>query len=94
FSTFASISEEEKEIEGLSVFPNPINNGLLTVMFTNYKADLETRLIVRDVFGRVIKTIEVASKTTRFNIDDLILGVYLITIETEEGSVTNKFIKK
>jgi len=94
FSTFASISEEEKEIEGLSVFPNPINNGLLSVVYTNYKADLETTLVVRDVFGRVIRTIEVASKTTLFNIDDLNTGVYLITIETEEGTITNKFIKK
>ena len=94
FSIFASISEEENELKGLSVFPNPINDGLLSVVYANYKANVKASIVVRDVLGRAIRTIEVTSKATRFNIDDLKSGIYSISIETEGGVITKRFTKQ
>ena len=49
---------------------------------------------VIDVYGKVIKTMNVTENPTRINVSGLANGMYFVRVTTEEGTVTKTFVKK
>jgi len=86
---------ETGEDIGLSVFPNPVTTNL------NFKVAFEeardVRYILTDVSGRVLllfNSDHVTEETKSINIEAFPTGVYFLTAETENGSRTERIIKK
>jgi len=78
------IIESESLIQ-VVVYPNPTDN-LLNVQTTG-----ELKMItVLDMSGRVLLT----STNPSLNVNDLNAGVYLVLIQTNEGTVQRTFVKK
>lgn len=73
-----------------SLYPNP-NNGQFTInneQFTINNVD------VYDVYGKLLKTVEVNANTVELDVRDLSSGMYFVRISTEKGVVTKNFVKK
>jgi hypothetical protein len=71
----------------LTIFPNPTTNNL--TIENLQKATIE----ILNIQGQLIKTIETTEDKTSIDISNLPGGVYIIKLNTAEGSVVRKFIK-
>ena len=78
----------------LSIYPNPIESGVLHIKYPNYTEAHRSEAVIRDMFGRVIDKVFFTSKTVTYAIDKLNAGVYFVVIKTRKGEVSKKFIKK
>ena len=73
-----------------SLYPNP-NNGQFTInneQFTIKNVD------VYDVYGKLLKTVEVNANSVMVDANELSAGMYFVRISTEKGVVTKSFVKK
>ncbi|MCY1485987.1 hypothetical protein D3C87_205210 [compost metagenome] len=81
---FAAVSK-------FSVYPNP-SNGLV-----NISSDLNSSLnsvSITDLNGRTVKAVELnGDSSVQVNISDLSAGVYMMNINSDQGSTTKKIIK-
>ena len=74
-----------------SMYPNPVANELNIVAKTNNTINA---ISIVDMNGRTVKNSNDAGmNNTSVNVSDLNAGVYFVTIETNEGTGTSKFIK-
>jgi len=74
-----------------SVYPNPATNVV------NIKSSVNTSMqtvSITDLNGRTVKTNTVSGNEAQINISDLASGVYMMNINSDEGSVTKKIVKK
>lgn len=86
--TANSISFDTTE---LSVFPNPANN---VINIANTSSNLVNSVEVIDLNGRTVKSVKFDGVSeAQINISDLLNGVYLMNIATDNGSVTKKIVK-
>ncbi|WP_299443642.1 fibronectin type III domain-containing protein [uncultured Aquimarina sp.] len=76
-----------------TVYPNPIQSGALTISNLNSKEVVGSKVIIRDILGKVINEVVITPEITTYNIDNLKSGIYFINIETKKGKVTQRFIK-
>ena len=75
-----------------SMYPNPVANELNIVAKNNNTINA---INIVDMNGRTVKnTNDAGMNNTAVNVSDLTSGVYFVTIETNEGTGTSKFIKK
>ena len=92
----ATIAVDKTEnVNNLSLFPNPTADVL------NVSVDLEkasdVQYIITDIAGRVVRmnaTANVQNETVTFNVADLAAGVYTITVKSDKGISTEKFVKQ
>lgn len=91
--TVAAINDL-KSAEAINTFPNPVDNQLTVDLsaFKNLKIDLQ----ISDIQGKNVKTINgiAPNEKTLVNLSDLVKGDYFLSIITDEGSITKKFIKQ
>ncbi|MBR4786536.1 MAG: fibronectin type III domain-containing protein [Bacteroidales bacterium] len=76
--------------QAISLYPNP-NNGQFTVISDQWTVN---RVQVYDVYGKLLKTVEVNANTTELDVRELSAGMYFVRISTEKGVVTKSFVKK
>ena len=74
----------------LLIFPNPADNVInisntLNVVFKSVQ--------LTDINGRVVKSELVNASNAQISIEDLSAGVYLMTINTNQGNISKKIIK-
>lgn len=74
-------------IEGLSLYPNPVNNGRVTI---STKIDGEKEIIIFDLLGK--KVLQTILSTKELNVSNLTPGVYIIKINEENATATRKLI--
>ncbi len=73
-----------------TLYPNP-NTGQFTIhnsQFTIHSID------IYDVYGKLLKTVEVNSNTAVIDAQDLASGMYFVRISTEKGVVMKSFVKR
>ena len=75
----------------ISLYPNPTKNTLNITL--NTFIDNATLSIV-DLQGRTVDSQSVLDKTTTIDVASLQAGVYILRVESPEGSYTKKFIKE
>lgn len=88
FSVDRSLSSDSFFKNNFSIYPNPVNN----VLNISMKNELTiTKVVITDINGRIV--IADSSAISSLNISDLSSGLYLLSIETNEGKGTAKFVK-
>ncbi|MFN3445722.1 MAG: T9SS type A sorting domain-containing protein, partial [Bacteroidia bacterium] len=86
--------KEATTISNVSVYPNP-TSGFATVEAT-FTSKANTTIMVVDMFGRLISTIEMGDITTlnnNVNLSSLADGVYFIQIKHGDDLVTQRVVK-
>jgi hypothetical protein len=73
----------------LRAYPNPV----IDQMVVEYPA--MNRIVVRDILGKAVKTVDL-QRVDQFTmpVDDLVEGMYFLSVEAENGGSTVKFLKK
>ena len=93
-SNTATFTTEPDGIAGyeqaISLYPNP-NNGQFTV---NSEQGTVNRVQIYDVYGKLLKTVEVNGNMAELDVRELTAGMYFVRINTEKGVVTKSFVKK
>ena len=74
-------------IEGLNLYPNPVNNGRVNISTKN---DGEKEIIIFDLLGK--KVLQTQLNSRELNISNLMPGVYIIKINEQNASATRKLI--
>ncbi|MFP9113314.1 T9SS type A sorting domain-containing protein [Flavobacterium sp. RHBU_3] len=79
------------EVSKLTVYPNPATN---VVNISNTGAALINGVNVTDINGRTVKALSFDGvANAQVNVSDLATGVYMMTINSDKGSVTKKVVK-
>jgi len=82
---------QQEHIEGLSIYPNPVNNGRVFVYITTNK-NLTKRVEIFNVLGKQIYATDLSGK--ELNIAQLSTGVYILKITENNISETRKLVIK
>ncbi|WP_139957631.1 T9SS type A sorting domain-containing protein [Flavicella sediminum] len=77
----------QKANNGIQIFPNPASQEFSISLPSN---SILKNAKLYSITGELIKTIH----TTNCNISSIASGVYLVKVETNEGSFTEKIVKK
>jgi hypothetical protein len=77
----------EENFESFSMYPNPSSG----TVFFNFEKNQERVLTVRDISGKVILS-KVTSSNTEIDFNNYGKGIYLVNIQSENGSITEKVI--
>lgn len=80
---------------GVSVFPNPVQDELNIAFDLNSKQDVAIALVTVD--GKVVKTNTISNATnvnTTINVNDLSTGLYILSITTADGKFTKNVMVK
>ncbi len=88
---------EATNVTALNIFPNP-STDVISVSFNVVDAS-DVTVEVLDMTGKVIETVSNASQVSGVqnsvvDIANYAAGMYMINIETKDGSVQRKFVKK
>ena len=83
-TTNFTLGVKQNTISGLSVYPNPVTNGVFNI---TTDANAERTVTVFDVLGKQV--LNVTTSETSINVSSLNAGVYLVQI-TEEGKTATK----
>lgn len=85
-----SLSVDDNEINGFSVYPNPINNNTFVIRFLN---STPKSISIFDILGK-----NVINKTVNneeiIDVSNLKSGIYILKVEENGKSITRKLIKK
>lgn len=74
----------------LTIFPNPV----LDVLNISSNTTLINSVKIADINGRTVKQVESNETNTKINVSDLTAGIYLVTIESDNGATVQKFVKQ
>lgn len=88
------VSKPSYEIEGLSVYPNPVTD-VLNIQSLQVSLD-GANIQLFDISGRMVKEINLYHQLDVYQIDlsEMVSGVYLVKIHVDSQISTNKIIKK
>lgn len=84
-------NSREQNIEGLSIYPNPVNSGQNFIYLTS-KLNTTKHIQFYDVLGKRIFTTNLTGK--ELNISSLNKGVYILKITENSKSETRKLVIK
>lgn len=85
----------EAENANLSVYPNPTSNSVN--IDVEFDEAIDVKYIMTDVSGRVVyldQRENVTAEIHTVDVSSLTAGVYFISVETNKGVSTNRFVKK
>jgi predicted extracellular nuclease len=86
-ANICTLAVNQNSIAGLSVFPNPVSNG---VLYINSDANASRTVIVYDILGKqVVKT---TTSNSAINVSALNAGVYMVKITEEGKTATRKLV--
>lgn len=71
------------------IFPNP-TNGLITI---NFKKNLDSKVIVSNIVGRILKEKSYSQSIITIDLKDLPDGFYIVSLNNKDGNLTRKILK-
>lgn len=81
--------------QGLSIYPNPVQQGDVTILLDNQTINKVQLLLYSDSGRQVMqKTLEMSNGRAKLNIDILPSGIYSLKIKTETQTYNHRIIKK
>lgn len=89
-SITTNLSSEEFNLSEINVYPNPTENQLNI----NFSKGIIKDLSINDINGRTVKNIMVDNSQIVLDINDLNSGIYFLNINTDNGNLIKKIIKK
>lgn len=91
FKVSGTLSADDFFTQNLSLYPNPTSD---VVNLSSSSASINT-VKITDLNGRVVRNFGFSAvSSAQVNVSDLMSGMYLISVETNEGTGTSKFMKK
>ena len=90
FETLAT-KEITNATSNLSIYPNPASNRVNINLRNNKEI---AKVIITNVLGEVVKTTMINGENTQLSIEELINGVYYVSIETTNQVTTKSLVKK
>ena len=78
----ATLSNDEFELQGISVYPNPANDRINI----NFSEAQNTSVNMFDMLGRTVKTTSLFNTRNTIDVSNLNSGMYLIQLSNESGS--------
>ncbi|MBR9845764.1 MAG: T9SS type A sorting domain-containing protein [Algicola sp.] len=84
-----SLSVSDVVQNTVKVFPNPVTGNEVTIV-----SNLDILAEVYDVLGKKVTVQNLTSQQKKLNISGLSKGVYLIRMNSTQGSITKKLIKQ
>jgi len=93
FRTPSGINDIKSGQQVLVVYPNPVQKNL---EFKYMGSALANWLTVSDLTGRPVYNREISGSNRSWNISDINLcpGMYILTLKTDQGPVSTKFLKE
>ena len=85
--SFVVSKTQEPIIEGLTIYPNPVNSGKI---YITTKSSLDKKVEIFNVLGK--KVLETTITSKELNVSNLSAGVYIIKIKEGEATATRKLI--
>ena len=93
---FSSINDAQNDAIEARIFPNPVENNLISVIFASPQIIENTT--INDATGKTIFFLNEDNLSARtefnFNLPNLPIGFYFLQINTMKGVVMRKFIKE
>lgn len=90
FSVDRPLNSDSFFKNNFSIYPNPVNN----VLNISVKNEISiNNLSITDLNGRVVTSSSSSSSSSSIDVSNLSSGVYFVSIETNEGRGTAKFVK-
>jgi hypothetical protein len=86
--TTSPTSITETTTDKVSIYPNPANN-VLHVTANGYN-----KMEIINFLGQVVMSENVSNANFEVNVSNLNSGVYFVRLQGENGTITNKFVKK
>ncbi len=84
----ASLSVARNDIEGFSVYPNPVNSGEFSIRSIS---NLERMVQIYDMLGKQVYNRQVQANE-RVQVSNLTQGIYILKVEEEGKTATRKLI--
>lgn len=78
-----------QKIEGLSIYPNPVQNGKQNIYITS-KSNLTKKIEIYNVLGKQVFTAQLTGK--ELNISELNSGVYILKVTENKTSESRKLV--
>lgn len=88
FENMHPLSINENQIEGISIFPNPVKNKL------QISAPKNSTIKNNNIFDISGKKLMEKENETKFDLSNFPAGIYFLEVKTENGLFTEKFIKE
>jgi len=85
--SFVTAKIQDPNIEGLTIYPNPVNSGKI---FISTKNSLDKKVEIFNVLGK--KVLETVITSKEVNVNHLEAGVYIIKVKEGDASATRKLI--
>jgi len=82
------LSVNELDLDNVKLFPNPVKNELYIT-----SSQIIDKLIVIDINGRVLNSIEISTTNYSLDVSKLTKGVYFLEIQSSESKSVKKFVK-
>ncbi len=89
-SITTNLSSEEFNLSEINVYPNPTENQLNI----NFSKGIIKDISINDINGRTVKNMMVDNSQIVLDINDLNSGIYFLNINTDNGNLIKKIIKK
>ncbi|MCC7333438.1 MAG: SBBP repeat-containing protein [Flavobacteriales bacterium] len=90
------IDELNPDESSVSIYPNPTNNQLQVTFFN--EQNTVTKMMIYNTIGEVIRSVDLGKKSGKidhiFDVSALSTGIYFIQVQTEQGSINQKFVKQ
>ena len=91
FKFTSSLSVEDNLNDEVKIFPNPISDSF-TIKLSKQQKIKSLKIV--DINGRLVKNIQPnITSNDVYNLSSLKSGIYLLSIETDEGNFQKKLIK-
>ena len=87
WENFNSTAVKDVSVKEMSFYPNPVENNLNIVSESAVKS-----VSIYNIAGQRVK--EISGNVTTINVESLASGMYIVKMESELGSATQKMMKK
>ena len=81
--------DETTTPETLDIYPNPVNDRLYIETENNVK-----NVTIFDIFGRQQQLSVISRQPYVINVSNLTSGIYFVKINTTNGEIVKRFVKK
>lgn len=86
-----NLSTNDFLASSISVYPNPTKN---LVNVSNTTNAVVKNISIVDLNGRTVRSLDVNATETQVNISELASGIYMMNVNTDQGSVIKKIVKE
>lgn len=94
-SLFVTTTGVENYLQNqITLCPNPANDYINVQCTMNNVSFEDAEIEVFDMYGKLLQTIKISSEITQINVAGLASGVYFVRVNTEQGTVTKRFVKE